>query len=173
MPPRLAPAARRGFTLVEMLVVLAIFVVLMGLLLPAVQRARASADRASCMNNEHQIGLACHQYADTRGSFPSAARLPSLTPDQPSLAQVLAAFAENNLKVFRCPSDQEYYPVEGLSYEYPGTLAGKTFAQVEADKGSSNVWLLYDFSYFHGTPGDGASRNFLYADGHVVLGSGG
>jgi prepilin-type N-terminal cleavage/methylation domain-containing protein/prepilin-type processing-associated H-X9-DG protein len=61
----------RGFTLVELLVVIAIIGVLVGLLLPAVQAAREAARRASCQNNFRQIGIACHNYHDTHGSFPS------------------------------------------------------------------------------------------------------
>jgi len=63
---------RQGFTLVELLIVLAGMAILLALLLPAIQAARESARKTSCRNNLRQIGLALHLYHDVHESFPSA-----------------------------------------------------------------------------------------------------
>lgn len=105
---------RKAFTIVELLVVMAVIGLIAALLMPAVQSARESARRAQCQSNLRQLGQAMHNYEDQKGEFPTLFFPDQLLSfiDQPALASLIAEgkgeeAVKTVVSLYLCPSDTE------------------------------------------------------------------
>lgn len=119
---------RSGFTLVELLVVIAIIAVLVALLLPAVQAVRQTAIRAECLNNLKQIGLAAHQYHDSRKALPPGMRYQNFQdPHLMSswLTELLPYLDQQNLwSLTEAAYKQQFLPFKDPPHVGLGTVIG-------------------------------------------------
>jgi prepilin-type N-terminal cleavage/methylation domain-containing protein/prepilin-type processing-associated H-X9-DG protein len=119
----------RGFTLIEVLVVIAIIGVLIALLLPAVQAARESARRSQCANNLKQIGLAVHSYHGARNSFPPGQLLYMNWQDISALVYLLPHLEQQPL--YNAFNLEDVYPINGMGPVLPSYPANTTAARTQ------------------------------------------
>jgi len=175
---RAVPGSARAaaFTLVEMLVVLAIIALLAALLLPVLRNAQEEARATACLGNLHQIGLALQIYVSENNN-----RLPALrdVPTDPAAAATNTFPALNtalqpqlgNTNVLRCPSDRQgIFEITGSSYAWNSLLNGE-----DADHllilglhfNPHEIPVVFDKGAFHALRGPNKAVNYLYADGHI------
>jgi prepilin-type N-terminal cleavage/methylation domain-containing protein/prepilin-type processing-associated H-X9-DG protein len=172
-----------AFTLVELLVVLAIIGLLAGLLLPAMSRATEGGRSTACLGSLRQIGIALQLYVqDNQNRLPVMrdrvfeANVESVTNAAPatngsaSIELVLA----NHLgatRVLRCPSDRKrLYEQTGSSYSWNSLLNGQDADHLRVlgiDFDAHQIPVVFDKEAFHAARGPKKGVNYLYADGHI------
>ena len=158
---------RKGFTLLELLIVVAIIAILAGVLVPSLSRAKAIARRAVCRTNLHAVAVGMRMYLDeNKDIMPVAAQMPSVNVNDPRIADVLKPYLANP-ETLKCPADIEknYFIREGSSYEYQSMLGGREVRS--RSLGETNTPVMNDYEPFHGQPDTSGATNYLFADGRV------
>jgi prepilin-type N-terminal cleavage/methylation domain-containing protein len=171
---RVTEGTQRGFTLVELLVVIAVIAILAGLVLPALGRAKESGRSSACLSNLHQIGIALQLYvSDGQNKLPTMfdwATNSAANTNGPPINVVLATQSGSS-NIFRCPSDnQNLFALTGSSYSWNSLLNGEDADNLHAmgmNFANHEIPLVYDKANFHQPLGAARAVNYLYADQHI------
>jgi prepilin-type N-terminal cleavage/methylation domain-containing protein/prepilin-type processing-associated H-X9-DG protein len=161
----------QGFTLVEILVVLAILTILVSLAVPSYRLMKANARSAVCSSNLRDIGIGLNNYFVEHGmTFPEmVAARESREEEAPALDTVLLEFVGDEFS-FQCPADHEgIFEKTGSSYFWNSLLNGQKTSNMKLlgmTGQASGIPIVSDKENFHEDVGDGV--NVLYADGHVL-----
>ena len=164
--------AARAFTLVELLLVIAVIAMLVALLLPALSRASEAGRATACLSNLRQAGVALQLYAQDNDNRLPTMRDVSLTSSNelPAPHQVLSNHL-GNVRVLRCPSDRQgLFLSTGSSYSWNSLLNGQNADRLRVlgmDFDPHQVPVMFDKERFHIARGESKARNYLYADGHI------
>jgi prepilin-type N-terminal cleavage/methylation domain-containing protein/prepilin-type processing-associated H-X9-DG protein len=159
-----------AFTLVELIVVIAIVAVLTALAIPASSRVIQAGKTSSCFSNLHQLGVALNLYlADHNQVMPMlAAGRKSISENVPVIDNTLTQYV-NDPKVFACPADNAgLAAATGTSYYWNSALSGQTMTNLHfmlLSQSTSEIPILSDKQGFH--PYESNKVNLLYADGHA------
>ena len=170
---RPAPRCVLAFTLVELLVTMAIIGVLAAVLLPALGRAQESGRSASCQGNLHQIGLALQMYVDGNANhMPTMYDFSLANPStNGATIDVVLAPQLGSQQVLCCPSDnQGIFRQTHSSYSWDSLLNGQNADHLQIftlSPALTRVPLVFDKQGFHSALGSKHAQNYLYADGHI------
>jgi prepilin-type N-terminal cleavage/methylation domain-containing protein/prepilin-type processing-associated H-X9-DG protein len=160
----------RGFTLVELIVVMVIVAVLAAIAVPVGSHVIQSSKAAACVSNLGNIGVALHLYlADHNEMMPSLeAGRKSTSEDVPVIDNTLNTYIRDP-RVFGCPADHKgLYASTGTSYYWNSALNGQSVAHLRfflSNGLNSEIPVLSDKEGFH--PYAANKVNILYADGHA------
>ncbi len=164
---------KRAFTLIEMLVVIAIMAILAAILLPVLSQATERGRSTSCRNNLHQIGMALETYIDENNNYlPVMWDQATNGPPTNSVNKVLMNQLSTT-NVLRCPSDnQKIFELTGSSYSWNFLLNGANASTPHLELlgttySLDQIPVFFDKQSFHGPPGSPHAINYLYADEHV------
>ena len=165
-----------AFTLIELLLVIAMIGILASLLFPALGKAKEAARSTACLGHLRQIGISLQLYTDENNNrLPVMRDKPSDTnsvpgPRLPSIDELLAPQL-GNPQVLRCPSDRtNLFERTGSSYSWNSLLNGQDAGKLSAlglQFDPHQIPLVFDKEGFHRARGKGKEMNYLYADGHI------